>query len=72
VCQPDKAWYVLALALVSCHPTTDPKLTASELSCVAEAGTRAAADACRQRVRAAWAASHDASALVDGGFHGGD
>jgi len=62
-------WIYVVATMTACHATVDPKLEAAELSCVAEAGTRSAADACRQKVRAAWASSHDASSLVsDGGL----
>jgi hypothetical protein len=63
----------LFAAFAACHPTTDPALTAAEKSCVVEAGTLADSHACRNKVRAAWAKAHDASAAplsLDGGTHG--
>jgi hypothetical protein len=58
------ALFLLPLA-GACHPTTDPALTAAELACVTQADARLAVDACRQKVRLAWAKAHDAGALID-------
>lgn len=68
--EANRAYALLFAAFAACHPTTDPALTAAEKSCVVEAGTLADSRACRNKVRAAWAKAHDASAAplsLDGG-----